>query len=75
MVPVVQNFAQDLVNYWQNQIDEQGPKATLEIHEDVNRVALDAICKCAFDYDTNALEDQNNEVTTAFAKVLSLNLG
>ncbi|RDD40331.1 Cytochrome P450 4V2 [Trichoplax sp. H2] len=71
LVPTFQSFAEVLVNYWQNEIDEHGgSKATLDVHKDLSRITLDAICKSAFDYDCNALTDKNNEVSVAFAKVL-----
>lgn len=71
MVPVFQNFGQALIDYWQNQIDDHGGKmVTLDVHNDLTRVTLDIICKCAFNYDCNSLADENNEVSVAFTKVL-----
>ena len=75
MVPIILNFSEALADYWQNQIDEQGPKASIDAHSDLSRASLDAICKCGFDYDCNSLTDSGNEVSTAFEKVLTLNLG
>ncbi|RDD40334.1 Cytochrome P450 4c21 [Trichoplax sp. H2] len=71
MAPVFQNFAQLLVNYWQNEIDERGDqKATLNVHQDFARITLDIICKCAFDYDCNSLTNENNQVSVAFRKII-----
>ncbi|EDV26620.1 uncharacterized protein TRIADDRAFT_54815 [Trichoplax adhaerens] len=71
LVPIFHRFAQALVEYWQSRIDNcGGQEAILEVHEDLSRVTLDIICKSAFDYECNALEDPTNEASVAFAKVL-----
>lgn len=71
MVSIFHNFSQELVNYWQSKIDNcSDNKATVEVQDDLSRVTLDIICKCAFDYDCNALLDPYNETSAAFSKVV-----
>ena len=72
MLPVFQTFSQALVDFWHNQIAKQddGQDVTLDIHKDLSRTTLDIICKCAFDYDCRALEDQDNKVSAAFTNIL-----
>lgn len=71
MIPIFQTFSQALVDYWKLQIADQSDQvAVLDIHKDLTRTTLDIICKCAFDYDCQALEDSNNKISAAFARVL-----
>ncbi|RDD40333.1 11-oxo-beta-amyrin 30-oxidase [Trichoplax sp. H2] len=46
LVPIFQNIAQDLINCWQNIINEHGgQRATLDVHNVLSRTTLDIICK------------------------------
>ena len=71
MVPVFQSYGQTLIDFWQNEIDNCGGKqAALEVHKDLSRLTLDVICKCAFDFECNAISDENNPISTSFCKIL-----
>ena len=74
MLPIFRKCSRELINMWQKEMktskkDNQG-YIEISIHNEMTNITFDAIGKCAFDYDFNAIKHDNSETTELFKSLV-----
>ncbi|KAG8963091.1 hypothetical protein FRC03_003456 [Tulasnella sp. 419] len=71
-VPIFNSKAIELKNRWLRLIDESKDVSTLDVAHWMNRASFDVIGLTGFDYEFNAIENENNEVYLAYKNMFDV---
>ncbi|EDV27469.1 uncharacterized protein TRIADDRAFT_53196 [Trichoplax adhaerens] len=74
MVSVFESYTKEFIQFWQYKLEETKNSQTyteVQAQDDLTRLTLDIICRCAFGYECNAVLNPDDEITKSLQSMFS----